>query len=54
MTNNKFVTGWIEEMAAMTQPDNIVWIDGLNSKIFEEEFILYLSVVISNMSGSRR
>ncbi|MBQ9080436.1 MAG: phosphoenolpyruvate carboxykinase (GTP), partial [Clostridia bacterium] len=28
MTNNKFVTGWIEEMAAMTQPDNIVWIDG--------------------------
>ncbi len=28
MTNNKFVTSWIDEMAAMTQPDKIVWIDG--------------------------
>ncbi len=28
MTNNKHVLSWIDEMAAMTQPDNIVWIDG--------------------------
>ena len=28
MTDNKHVLSWIEEMAAMTQPDNIVWIDG--------------------------
>ena len=28
MTNNKHVLGWIDEMAAMTQPDRIVWIDG--------------------------
>ena len=28
MTNNKYVLSWIEEMAAMTQPDQIVWIDG--------------------------
>jgi len=28
MTANKYVTGWIDEMAAMTQPDRIVWIDG--------------------------
>ncbi len=28
MTNNKFVNNWINEMAAMTQPDSIVWIDG--------------------------
>ncbi len=27
-TNNKFVLDWINEMAAMTQPDQIVWIDG--------------------------
>ncbi len=27
-TNNKFVLDWIREMAEMTQPDNIVWIDG--------------------------
>ncbi len=27
-TNNKFVLDWIRDMAAMTQPDNIVWIDG--------------------------
>ena len=28
MTKNKYVLGWIDEMAAMTQPDKIVWIDG--------------------------
>ena len=27
-TNNKFVLDWIEEMADMTCPDQIVWIDG--------------------------
>ena len=28
MTKNKFVLNWIDEMAAMTKPDKIVWIDG--------------------------
>ncbi len=28
MTNNKYVNNWIAEMAEMTQPDKIVWIDG--------------------------
>ena len=28
MTNNKYVLDWIRDMAAMTQPDKIVWIDG--------------------------
>ncbi len=28
MTTNKYVLSWIDEMAAMTQPDRIVWIDG--------------------------
>ncbi|MBR2387693.1 MAG: phosphoenolpyruvate carboxykinase (GTP) [Clostridia bacterium] len=28
MTKNKYVLSWIKEMAAMTQPDKIVWIDG--------------------------
>ena len=28
MTQNKYVLNWINEMAAMTQPDKIVWIDG--------------------------
>ncbi len=32
MTNNKYVLGWIEEMAAMTQPDKIVWIDGTEAQ----------------------
>jgi len=28
MTTNQHVLNWVNEMAAMTQPDNIVWIDG--------------------------
>ena len=28
MTENVFITKWIDEMAALTQPDQIVWIDG--------------------------
>ena len=28
MTQNKYVLDWINEMAALTQPDKIVWIDG--------------------------
>ncbi|MBQ4065135.1 MAG: phosphoenolpyruvate carboxykinase, partial [Clostridia bacterium] len=28
MTTNIHVTNWIKEMAEMTQPDKIVWIDG--------------------------
>ena len=28
MTQNKHLLGWIDEMAEMTQPDKIVWIDG--------------------------
>ena len=28
MTNNKYVLDWVKEMADMTQPDQIVWIDG--------------------------
>ena len=31
-TNNKFVLNWIEEMAAMTCPDRIVWIDGTDEQ----------------------
>ncbi len=27
-TNNKFILDWIDDMAAMTRPDRIVWIDG--------------------------
>ncbi len=28
MTNNKYVLDWVKEMADLTCPDNIVWIDG--------------------------
>lgn len=28
MTNNKYINKWIDEMVALTTPDNIVWIDG--------------------------
>ena len=33
MTNNKYVLSWIDEMAAMTQPDKIVWIDGTEEQL---------------------
>ena len=35
MTQNKYVLNWIEEMAAMTQPDKIVWIDGTEEQAEE-------------------
>ena len=28
MTKNPYILNWIDEMAAMTQPDEIIWIDG--------------------------
>ncbi len=33
LTNNKAVLSWIDEMAKMTQPDQIVWIDGSHEQI---------------------
>ncbi len=32
MTNNKYILNWIDEMAAMTKPDKIVWIDGTEAQ----------------------
>ncbi|MCI8537420.1 MAG: phosphoenolpyruvate carboxykinase (GTP) [Oscillospiraceae bacterium] len=33
LTTNKAVLTWIDEMAAMTQPDRIVWIDGTEEQL---------------------
>jgi phosphoenolpyruvate carboxykinase (GTP) len=33
MTSNKYVTAWIEEMKALTNPDDVVWIDGSEAQI---------------------
>lgn len=33
LTKNQAVLSWIDEMAAMTQPDGIVWIDGSQEQI---------------------
>ena len=33
LTTNKAVLSWIDEMAAMTQPDKIVWIDGSEEQL---------------------
>lgn len=35
LTKNKAVLGWIDEMAAMCKPDNIVWIDGSEKQLNE-------------------
>ena len=33
LTENRAVLDWIDEMAAMTQPDQIVWIDGSEAQL---------------------
>ncbi len=33
MTNNKSVLNWIEEMKALVNPDNVVWIDGSEEQL---------------------
>lgn len=35
MTNNKTVLSWLDEMAAMTTPDKIIWIDGSDEQLEE-------------------
>ena len=35
LTKNKVALSWVEEMAAMTQPDDIVWIDGSEKQLDE-------------------
>lgn len=35
LTKNRAVLAWIDEMAAMTQPDQLVWIDGSEAQLEE-------------------
>ena len=33
MTKNVYVNKWIDEMAALTKPENIMWIDGSDEQL---------------------
>lgn len=33
LTTNKYILDWVKEMAELTQPDNIVWIDGSEEQL---------------------
>ncbi len=33
MTNNPYITGWVEEQAKLCRPDEIVWIDGSEEQL---------------------
>jgi len=35
ISKNKYILGWVEEVAAMTKPDKLVWIDGSREQIEE-------------------
>lgn len=35
LTNNRYVTEWVAEMAALTKPDKIMWIDGSQEQLEE-------------------
>lgn len=35
LTNNKNVLNWVDEMVALTTPDNVVWIDGSQEQLDE-------------------
>ena len=41
MTNNKKVLNWLDEMVKLTQPDEVIWIDGSNAqkKALEDEAV---------------
>ncbi|WP_262397334.1 phosphoenolpyruvate carboxykinase (GTP) [Zongyangia hominis] len=46
LTNNKNVLNWVDEMAALTKPDKIVWIDGSEEQLEE---LRNLSISIGEM-----
>ena len=33
LTKNPNVNAWVDEMIALTKPDNVVWIDGSDEQI---------------------
>ena len=47
LTTNKHVLDWIDEMAALTKPDSIVWIDGSKAQLAELRKLAVESIIMN-------
>ena len=56
LTKNPNVNAWVDEMIALTKPDNVVWIDGSDEQIqaLRDEALSTGEMPLSQNSSERR